>query len=128
MVYPVPVPGALGIHATLDISGAVRFGPDIQWVDTLDDGLPEGLSVKCVGAIQSYWPTVNTRNLSSSCCGIRPKIHGLDESFADFSIQFENHHGIAGLVNLFGIEPPGITASLAIASHVVDGLSGAGAT
>lgn len=127
LIYPIPVSGALGIHATLDTSGAVRFGPDIQWVDTLDYGLPAGLVEKFVGAIQSYWPAVVTRSLSPSYCGIRPKTHGPTESFADFSIQFEDRHGFTGLVNLFGIESPGITSSFAIASHVVDGLSRAGA-
>ncbi len=127
LVYPVPVAGALGIHATLDMSGAVRFGPDIQWVDRLDYSLPEGLPEKFAGAIQSYWPAVGARSLSPSYCGIRPKIHAPNESIADFSIQFENHHGMAGLVNLFGIESPGITASLAIARHVVEGLNEAGA-
>ncbi len=123
LVYPIPVAGALGIHATLDMTGAVRFGPDIQWVDTLDYSLPDGLPEKFAAAIQSYWPAVNTRSLAAGYCGIRPKIHGPEESFADFSIQFEDHHGVAGLVNLFGIESPGITASLAIAKYVVDGLS-----
>jgi L-2-hydroxyglutarate oxidase LhgO len=120
LIYPVPVAGGLGIHATLDMAGSVRFGPDIQWVETLDYRMPEGLVEKFVKAIQAYWPNIGSCNLSPSYCGIRPKIHGPDRGFADFMIQFENSHGIAGLVNLFGIESPGITASLAIASYVVD--------
>jgi L-2-hydroxyglutarate oxidase LhgO len=127
LVYPVPVSGALGIHATLDMAGAVRFGPDIQWVDTLDYGLPAELADKFVKAVQSYWPTVVTRNLVPSYCGIRPKIHGPNDGIADFSIQFEKDHGTINLINLFGIESPGITASLAIARHVADKLSGKGA-
>jgi L-2-hydroxyglutarate oxidase LhgO len=123
LIYPVPVSGALGIHATLDMAGAVRFGPDIQWVDVLDHAMPAGLPEKFTQAVQSYWPAIDTRRLTPSYCGIRPKIHGPDEGFADFSIQFEDHHGIINLVNLFGIESPGITASLAIASHVVGGLN-----
>jgi L-2-hydroxyglutarate oxidase LhgO len=123
LIYPVPVSGALGIHATLDMAGAVRFGPDIQWVDVLDYAMPAGLAEKFTQAIQFYWPAIDTRCLTPSYCGIRPKIHGPDEGFADFSIQFEEHHGIINLVNLFGIESPGITASLAIASHVAGGLS-----
>lgn len=122
LIYPVPVSGALGIHATLDMAGAARFGPDIQWVDCLEYGLPAGLPENFAAAIQAYWPAVDARDLSPSYCGIRPKIHGPDEGFADFSIQFDDRHGVAGLVNLFGIESPGITASLAIAKHVVDGL------
>jgi L-2-hydroxyglutarate oxidase LhgO len=120
LIYPVPVSGALGIHATLDMAGAVRFGPDIEWLDALDYSLPEGIAGKFVGAVKSYWPDVEMRRLSPSYCGIRPKIHGPDESFADFSIEFKDRHGVAGLVNLFGIESPGITASLAIARYVVD--------
>ncbi len=122
LIYPVPVSGALGIHATLDMASAVRFGPDIQWVDVLDYAMPAGLAEKFTQAVQSYWPAIDTRLLTPSYCGIRPKIHGPDEGFADFSIQFEEHHGIINLVNLFGIESPGITASLAIASHVAGGL------
>ncbi len=124
LIYPVPVSGALGIHATLDMAGAVRFGPDIQWVDVLDYAMPAGLAEKFTQAVQTYWPAVTSRSLTPSYCGIRPKTHGPDESFADFSVQFKDNHGIAGLVSLFGIESPGITASLAIASHVADGLSG----
>jgi L-2-hydroxyglutarate oxidase LhgO len=124
LIYPVPVAGALGIHATLDMTGAVRFGPDIQWVNSLNHELPEGLAEKFARAVQPYWPGVNASNLSPSYCGIRPKIHGPDKGFADFIIQFEDQHGVAGLVNLFGIESPGITASLAIAKHVVHGIDG----
>jgi L-2-hydroxyglutarate oxidase LhgO len=118
LVYPVPVSGALGIHATLDLAGAVRFGPDIQWVDELDYTLPAGLPEKFVAAIETYWPGVRGRALAPSYCGIRPKIHGPESGFADFNIQFEAEHGVAGLVNLFGIESPGLTASLAIAALV----------
>jgi L-2-hydroxyglutarate oxidase LhgO len=127
LIYPVPVSGALGIHATLDMAGAVRLGPDIQWVDTLDYAMPAGLAEKFAGAVRSFWPAVTSRSLTPSYCGIRPKTHGPDESFADFTIQFEDCHGIANLVNLFGIESPGITASLSIASHVVGELHGVGA-
>jgi L-2-hydroxyglutarate oxidase LhgO len=120
LVYPVPVSGALGIHATLDLSGAVKFGPDITWVDELDYALSPDLPEKFSGAIASYWPGVRDRTLSSSYCGIRPKIHGPDSGFADFKIQREDEHGVEGLVNLFGIESPGLTASLAIAKHIVE--------
>jgi L-2-hydroxyglutarate oxidase LhgO len=123
LIYPVPVSGALGIHATLDLTGVVRFGPDIQWVNEFDYDLPAGLAERFAGAVQPFWPAVGMRSLAPSYCGIRPKIHGPDEGFADFSIQFEDCHGMVNLVNLFGIESPGITASLAIASHVADGLS-----
>lgn len=119
LVYPAPVSGALGIHATLDMNGAVRFGPDIQWTDTVDYTVPEGLPKKFAAAVARYWPGVNERTLVSSYCGIRPKLHGPEANFADFMIQGSREHGIAGLVNLFGIESPGLTASLAIAKHVM---------
>jgi L-2-hydroxyglutarate oxidase LhgO len=122
LIYPLPVPGALGIHATLDIAGHVRFGPDIEWVEALDYAMPAGLEEKFAAAVQSYWPNICTRTLSPSYCGIRPKIHGPHAGFADFMIQFADGHGMTGLVNLFGIESPGITSSLAIANHVVETL------
>ncbi len=118
LVYPVPVSGALGIHATLDLGGAVRFGPDIQWVDGLDYEMPEGLPDKFKAAISSYWPGVMARELTPSYCGIRPKVHGPESGYADFRIDGEAVHGMVGLVNLFGIESPGLTSSLAIAAHV----------
>ncbi len=118
LVYPVPVSGALGIHATLDLSGAVRFGPDIEWVDSLNYTMPDHLPEKFAGAIRSYWPGIDDRQLQPSYCGIRPKIHGPESGFADFIIQGKDDHGIAGLINLFGIESPGLTSSLAIAAHV----------
>ncbi len=122
LVYPVPVSGALGIHATLDLGGAVRFGPDIEWIDGLDYTLPDGLPAKFAAAISSYWPGVEADRLEPSYCGIRPKIHGPDSGFADFVIQGEESHAIPGLVNLFGIESPGLTSSLAIAARVMETL------
>ncbi len=122
LIYPVPVPGALGIHATLDLAGAVRLGPDIQWLDEFDYSMPPGLPEKFIAAVQAYWPGVRDRALTPSYCGIRPKIHGPHESFADFEIQQRGAHGVAGLINLFGVESPGLTASLAIAEFVQRGL------
>lgn len=118
LVYPVPVSGALGIHATLDLGGAVRFGPDISWIEGLDYAMPEGLPETFAAAIAGYWPGVTASRLAPSYCGVRPKIHGPDAGFADFMIQDSSAHGLNGLVNLFGIESPGLTASLAIAAHV----------
>jgi L-2-hydroxyglutarate oxidase LhgO len=119
LVYPVPVPGALGIHSTLDMGGAVRFGPDIQWIDKPDYALPLGLPEKFASAVSSYWPAVQDRELTPTYCGIRPKIHGPQSGFADFLIQDETQHGLPGLVNFFGIESPGLTSSLAIAKVAV---------
>jgi L-2-hydroxyglutarate oxidase LhgO len=115
LVYPVPVPGALGIHATLDLGGAVRFGPDIEWIDQPEYALPVGLPEKFKSAVSNYWPAVMDRELTSSYCGIRPKIHGPGSNAADFLIQTEAQHGLPGLTNFFGIESPGLTSSLALA-------------
>ena len=106
LVYPVPVSGALGIHATLDIGGALRFGPDIQWVETIEYSLSPDLPEKFSAAVEKYWPGVSDRELLPSYCGIRPKIHGPKVGYADFLIQNEAQHGIAGLINLFGLESP----------------------
>ena len=120
LIYPVPVSGALGIHATLDQAGFVRFGPDIEWVDALDYSLPLDIAKKFSASIKTYWPGVANRALTPSYYGIRPKLHGLQSGFADFYIQGVSEHGTSGLVNLFGIESPGLTASLAIAKQVVN--------
>jgi L-2-hydroxyglutarate oxidase LhgO len=124
LIYPVPVSGALGIHATLDLAGAVRLGPDIQWIDELEYSLPSGLPETFASAVEAYWPGVSERTLTPSYCGIRPKIHGPGQSFADFEIQNHAEHGIPGLTNLFGIESPGLTASLSIAELVERRLRG----
>lgn len=120
LVYPVPVAGALGIHATLDQTGAIRFGPDIQWIDSFDYSLPQDIAPRFSEAIASYWPSVRSRELLPSYCGIRPKIHGPDAPFADFCIQGKQQHGVSGLINLFGIESPGLTSSLALARLVAE--------
>jgi L-2-hydroxyglutarate oxidase LhgO len=121
LVYPVPVPGALGIHATLDLGGAVRFGPDIQWIEKPDYAMPPGLPEKFKEAVSGYWPSVRDRELTPTYCGIRPKIHGPEASAADFMIQTEEQHGLPGLTNFFGIESPGLTSSLALAKAAVQG-------
>jgi L-2-hydroxyglutarate oxidase LhgO len=99
------------------LNGSVQLGPDIQWTDAIDYTLPEGLAEKFTDAVARYWPGVKERAIVPSYCGIRPKIHGPEASFADFIIQEDRDHGISGLINLFGIESPGLTASLSIAKH-----------
>ena len=123
LVYPTPVAGALGIHATLDLAGAVRFGPDIRWVERLDYSLPEGLPEAFAAAVEQYWPGVRSRDLLPTYCGVRPKIHGPAQAAADFCIMGPADHGVPGLVNLFGMESPGLTSSLAVAWHVMGLLS-----
>lgn len=115
LVYPVPVDGGLGVHVTLDMSGRARFGPDVAWIDTVDYGFDEGRRGVFVEAIRRYWPEVDGERLVASYTGIRPKLGGPGGPDADFVLQGSEVHGIAGLVNFFGIESPGLTAALALA-------------
>ena len=118
LVYPMPVPGALGVHVTLDLAGRIRLGPDITWTEQMDYGVDEGFLSGFREAVGRYWPGVAERELQPGYAGIRPKIHGPNASFADFAIMGPQRHGIDGLVNLFGIESPGLTSAMAIAEVV----------
>ena len=118
LIYPVPVPGALGIHATLDMQGQVRLGPDITWIETLDYTVPDEAVERFRAACLPYWPGLAARDIAPAYAGVRPKIHGPDAGFADFRMDGPSVHGLPGLVNLFGIESPGLTSSLAIAEAV----------
>ncbi|MGH8745446.1 MAG: NAD(P)/FAD-dependent oxidoreductase, partial [Burkholderiales bacterium] len=118
LVYPVPEPGGLGVHVTLDLGGQARFGPDVEWVDTLDYRVDPARSERFYAAIRRYWPGLPDGALAPGYAGIRPKISGPGEPAADFVLQGPREHGVPGLVNLFGIESPGLTASLALADHV----------
>jgi L-2-hydroxyglutarate oxidase LhgO len=122
LIYPVPEPGGLGIHLTLDLAGQARFGPDVEWVERLDYNLDESRSENFYLAIRKYWPNLPDGYLLPAYTGIRPKIAGEGVGDADFLIQGEQEHGVPGLINLFGIESPGLTSCLAIADHVVDKL------
>ena len=118
LVYPLPEEGGLGVHATNDMGGSARFGPDVEWVDQIDysfDGSRKGLFVE---AIRSYFPDLDESKMAPAYTGIRPKLSGPSEPPADFLIQGQKEHGIENLVNLFGIESPGLTASLAIGDYV----------
>jgi L-2-hydroxyglutarate oxidase LhgO len=118
LIYPIPEPGGLGIHITLDRAGQCRFGPDVQWQDNLDYAIDAERANKFYGAVRDYWPALPDDALTPDYAGIRPKIKINNELFTDFLIQQESTHGIAGLTNLFGMESPGLTASLAIADCV----------
>jgi L-2-hydroxyglutarate oxidase LhgO len=118
LVYPVPEPGGLGVHVTLDLAGQARFGPDVEWVDRIDYEVDPQRAERFYAAIRRYWPALPDRALAPGYAGIRPKISGPGEPAADFVIQGPAEHGIGGLVNLFGIESPGLTASLALADDV----------
>ncbi len=119
LIYPVPEAAGLGVHLTLDMGGQAKFGPDVQWVDSPDDLLVDPTRGDAFYAqVRKYWPGLQDGALAPGYAGIRPKIHGADASAADFLIQGPSEHGVAGVVNLFGIESPGLTSALAIADHV----------
>jgi L-2-hydroxyglutarate oxidase LhgO len=118
LVYPLPGDGGLGIHVTLDSAGLARFGPDVEWVDDIDYSFDERCRTRFVAAIRQYFPALNEEKLVPAYTGIRPKLSGPGEPAADFVIAGEGKHGVPGLVNLFGIESPGLTASLAIGEQV----------
>jgi L-2-hydroxyglutarate oxidase LhgO len=118
LIYPVPEPGGLGVHLTLDLAGQARFGPDVQWVNAVDYAVDPARAERFYPAIRRYWPTLPDGALMPSYSGIRPKIVPPAVAVQDFLIQGPRDHGIDGLINLFGIESPGLTSSLAIADHV----------
>ncbi len=117
LVYPIAAAGGLGIHATLDQAGSVRFGPDVQWIDAIDYHFNDVNRADFVAAIRRYYPALDESRLAPGYTGIRPKLSGAGQPAADFMIQGEAGHGVPGLVNLYGIESPGLTASLAIADE-----------
>ncbi|MDX1459141.1 MAG: NAD(P)/FAD-dependent oxidoreductase [Marinobacter sp.] len=119
LVYPVPEPGGLGIHLTLDLAGQLRFGPDVEWIDRPDYRVDAGRAQAFAEAIRQWWPGLDPARLQPAYAGVRPKLVGPGEPSADFVIQGAASHGVSGVVHLFGIESPGLTASLAIAEEVV---------
>jgi L-2-hydroxyglutarate oxidase LhgO len=122
LVYPVPEPGGLGVHVTLDLAGQARFGPDVEWVDHIDYAVDPKRSERFYAAIRRYWPGLPDGALAPGYAGIRPKTAGPKEPAPDFEVQGPSAHGVPGLVHLFGIESPGLTASLALAGLVLDEL------
>jgi len=118
LVYPVPEPGGLGVHVTLDLAGQARFGPDVEWVERIDYSVDPRRAERFYAAIRRYWPGLPDDSLAPGYAGIRPKTAGPGEPAPDFEIQGPSRHGVPGLVHLFGIESPGLTASLALAGAV----------
>jgi L-2-hydroxyglutarate oxidase LhgO len=118
LIYPVPEPGGLGVHLTLDMAGQARFGPDVEWVEQIDYAVDPARAERFYPAIRRYWPALPDGALTPSYSGIRPKIVPPAVAAQDFLIQGPRDHGVAGLINLFGIESPGLTSSLAIADYV----------
>lgn len=120
LVYPVPVDGGLGVHLTLDLTGSARFGPDTNSIDSISYDMNAFDTGDFYNAIKRYWPKVVKEKLVPDYCGIRPKISFNGKVFTDFLIQSEAQHGMSGLVNLYGIESPGLTSSLSIGLAVAE--------
>jgi L-2-hydroxyglutarate oxidase LhgO len=118
LIYPIPEPGGLGIHATIDLGGQVRFGPDVEWIERPSYEVDPARALRFYAAIRSYWPGLPDGALEPAYAGVRPKVTGPGEPAGDFIIDGPRQHGCPGLVNLFGIESPGLTASLAIGDYV----------
>ncbi|EYC51596.1 FAD-dependent oxidoreductase [Hylemonella gracilis str. Niagara R] len=123
LIYPMPEGGGLGVHLTLDLGGQARFGPDAEWLtgvstDTLDYTVNPARGDAFYAEVRRYWPGLRDGALLPAYSGVRPKISGRDEPAADFVIQGPADHGVSGLVNLFGIESPGLTSCLAIGEQV----------
>lgn len=119
LIYPAPEKAGLGVHLTLDLGGQAKFGPDVEWTDRIDYRVEPRRGERFYAAIRRYWPGLPDGALQPGYAGIRPKIVGPDEPAGDFVIQGPAVHGVPGLVNLYGIESPGLTASLAIAEEVL---------
>ncbi|MCX7816841.1 MAG: NAD(P)/FAD-dependent oxidoreductase [Syntrophales bacterium] len=121
LIYPLPheLNAGLGVHATVDLNGRVRFGPDVQYVESIDYSVDENRRSDFYKAISTYLPNVREDSLQPEMCGIRPKLQGPGDPIRDFLISEETEKGLPGFVNLIGIESPGLTASLAIADYVV---------
>lgn len=122
LIYPAPHTHGLGVHLTLDLAGQARFGPDVEWIDEINYDVNPKRAEGFTEAIRRYWPALPDDELAPGYSGIRPKISGPHDPAPDFRIDGPSAHGIPGLVNLFGIESPGLTASLAIAEAVMDAL------
>ena len=120
LIYPVPEAAGLGVHLTLDLAGQARFGPDVEWIAEIDYDVDLHRADGFYRAIRDYWPGLRDGQLAPGYAGIRPKLGGPDQPTSDFVMQGPREHGVAGLVNLFGIESPGLTASLALAERVVE--------
>lgn len=131
LIYPVPEPGGLGVHLTLDMAGRARFGPDVEWLDVqsteqIDYRVDPARAEKFYAAIRSYWPDINDGELNADYSGVRPKIAGPGQPDADFAIIDHTKDGMPGVIGLYGMESPGLTSCLAIGAHVAQlaGLQG----
>jgi len=123
LIYPVPVPGGLGVHITVDMGGQAKFGPDVEWIDDIDYTVDPHRADKFYAAVRRYWPALKDGALQPGYAGIRPKTVPQGAPGQDFVVQGPRDHGVPGLINLFGIESPGLTSSLALAEQVRDDAS-----
>ncbi|WP_193172683.1 NAD(P)/FAD-dependent oxidoreductase [Nisaea nitritireducens] len=119
LIYPAPEAAGLGVHLTLDLGGQARFGPDVEWIDEINYDVDPRRSDSFYAAVRKYWPGLPDDSLTPAYSGIRPKIQAEGEPAVDYMIQGPADHGVEGLVNLYGIESPGLTSSLAIAEEVM---------
>jgi L-2-hydroxyglutarate oxidase LhgO len=119
LIYPVPIPGGLGVHVVLDMGGRMRFGPDVEWIDKEHYDIDPHRAGSFYASVRTYWPALPDNSLVPDYCGIRPKLTGKGEPAADFLIDGPADHGLPRIVHLFGIESPGLTSALSIAAEVV---------
>ena len=123
LIYPAPrIDGGLGIHVTLDLAGRMRFGPDVEWIEREDYDVNASRAASFYASIRRYWPALPDGTLHPDYAGIRPKLTGPGEPAADFMVDTPAQHGLPGLVQLFGIESPGLTCALSLAETVVAAL------
>jgi len=120
LIYPTPIVGGLGVHVTLDLAGRMRFGPDVEWVEREHYDVDPARAASFYARIRTYWPGLRDGALAPDYSGIRPKLTGPGEPQADFLIDAPAQHGLPGLVQMFGIESPGLTSSLSLAEEVAD--------
>jgi L-2-hydroxyglutarate oxidase LhgO len=120
LIYPVPESAGLGVHLTLDLGGQARFGPDVEWIDGIDYTVDPRRADAFYAEVRRYWPELSDGALQPAYAGIRPKLHAPGAAACDFAIAGPRDHGVPGLVNFFGIESPGLTASLALAAHAAE--------
>jgi len=120
LIYPVPEKAGLGVHITVDLGGQAKFGPDVEWIDEIDYTVDPTRAARFYEAVRTYWPGLPDGALEPGYAGIRPKTKPPEEQPQDFELQGPNDHGVPGLINMFGIESPGLTASMALADLVVE--------
>jgi len=119
-IYPIPVPGGLGTHVTNDLGGSAKLGPDVTWIPELNYDVDQTLGDAFKSACEGFWPGIRERDVTPSYCGVRPKLSGPGEPNADFQLQKLGEKNRTMLINLFGIESPGLTSSLALADHLLE--------